>query len=165
MIVPLTLTQFAQKVRGAFVAAAVGDALGVPVERYSAEEILVATGGEGVIGYLEPSMTRVADTQGLPKGSTSDDTQLMRVTARSLTRSKGFNLHDQGLCLVEEFERSKFGWGGTTKAAAAAIKQWRDTDGKEGRNPETPAPPPNQACDGHRHDGRGRRSTADDPLP
>lgn len=138
----LELGQFAKKVRGAFLAAAIGDALGVPVETYSHEDILKATGGKGVSDYLEPSMTRVKDTQGLPKGSTSDDTQLMLVTAKSIVRSNGFNLYDQGICLVEEFERSKFGWGGTTKAAAAVIKLWRDTGGAQGRGPDVPAPPP-----------------------
>ncbi len=142
MSVPPALELFAKKVRGAFLASAVGDALGVPVETYSHEDILKATGGSGVTDYLDPSLTRVKDTQGLPKGSTSDDTQLMRVTARSLVRSNGFNIFDQGLCLVEEFERSKFGWGGTTKAAAQAMQLWRDSNGARGRGPDVPAPPP-----------------------
>lgn len=133
-------------VRGGFVGLGVGDALGVPVETMSHDAILAATSGTGVTGYLEPKQTRVKDTEGLPPGSTSDDTQLARVTSRSLVRARGFNLVDQGHALVEEFEATTFGWGGTTKAAARAIKAWRDSGGKQGRHPEHPVPAP--AVDG-----------------
>lgn len=134
-------SEFLDTVRGGFVGLGVGDALGVPVETLNHEAILAATGGKGVEGYIEPKQTRIKDTAGLPPGSTSDDTQLARVTARSLCRCRGFDLRDQGLALVEEFEASTFGWGGTTTEAAIAIKKWRDSGGKEGRHPECPAPP------------------------
>ncbi len=134
-------SEFLDSIRGGFVGLAVGDALGVPVETLSHEAILAATGGKGVDGYLEPKQTRVKDTANLPPGSTSDDTQLALVTSRSLCRCRGFSLHDQGLALVEEYETSTFGWGGTTTEAAIAIKRWRDSGGKEGRHPEIPAPP------------------------
>lgn len=133
-------------VRGGFVGLGVGDALGVPVETMSHDAILAATGGAGITGYIAPKQTRVKDTEGLPPGSTSDDTQLARVTSRSLVRAYGFNLVDQGHALVEEFEATTFGWGGTTKAAALAIKAWRDSGGTKGRHPEHPVPAP--AVDG-----------------
>lgn len=138
----LTFTsEFLDILRGGFVGLGVGDALGVPVETMSHEAILAATGGKGVEDYIEPKQTRVKDTERLPPGSTSDDTQLALVTSRSLCRSRGFSLHDQGLALVEEYEASTFGWSGTTREAAIAIKAWRDSGGKEGRHPEIPAPP------------------------
>ncbi|MEY4744234.1 MAG: hypothetical protein RL272_179 [Candidatus Parcubacteria bacterium] len=133
---------FLDSIRGGFIGLGIGDALGVPVETMSHDAILAATGGRGVEGYLEPKQTRVKDTANLPPGSTSDDTQLALVTSRSLCRSRGFNLVDQGRALVEEYEASTFGWGGTTTEAAIAIKRWIDSGGKEGRHPECPAPPP-----------------------
>lgn len=129
-------------VRGGYVGLGVGDALGVPVETMTHEAILAATGGEGITGYIAPKQTRVKDTENLPPGSTSDDTQLARVTGRSLVRCRGFNIVDQGHALVEEFEASTFGWGGTTTEAARQIKAWRDTNGQTGRHPAHPAPPP-----------------------
>lgn len=133
---------FLESVRGGFLGLAIGDALGVPVETMSHDAILAATGGEGVTGYMLPKQTRVKDTENLPPGSTSDDTQLALVTAGSLVRSRGFNLVDQGHALVDAYESSVFGWGGTTRDAAVAIKAWRDSDGRDGRHPDSPAPPP-----------------------
>lgn len=133
---------FVESVRGGFLGLAIGDALGVPVETMSHESILAATGGEGVKGYILPKQTRVKDTENLPAGSTSDDTQLARVTGRSLVRCRRFEIIDQGLALVEEFEASTFGWGGTTTEAAKAIQIWSNTAGREGRHPGLPAPPP-----------------------
>lgn len=133
---------FLNSVRGCYLGVGVGDALGVPVETMSHEAIMAATGGAGITGYVEPMQTRVRDTKGLPKGSTSDDTQLTLVTNHSLVQRRGFDIVDQGLCLVAEHERSTFGWGGTTTQAAIDIKRWRDSEGKEGRHPECPAPPP-----------------------
>ncbi|HTM68363.1 MAG TPA: ADP-ribosylglycohydrolase family protein [Candidatus Binatia bacterium] len=134
--------RFLDSVRGGFIGLGTGDALGVPVETMSHEAILAATGGSGITDYIAPKQLRVKDTLNLPPGSTSDDTQLALVTNRSLVRCRGFNLDDQGMGLVEEFEASTFGWGGTTTDAAKAIKLWRDTKGKQGRHPSIPAPPP-----------------------
>jgi ADP-ribosyl-[dinitrogen reductase] hydrolase len=133
---------FLESVRGGFLGLAVGDALGVPVETMSHEAILAATGGVGVTDYMLPKQTRVKDTENLPPGSTSDDTQLARVTGRSLARCRRFEIVDQGLALVEEFEASTFGWGGTTTEAAKAIQLWSITAGREGRHPGNPAPLP-----------------------
>ncbi len=137
-------TKFCHSVNGGFLGLAIGDALGVPVETLSHEAILAATDGAGVTGYIIPQQMRIKDTVNLPPGSTSDDTQLTLVTSRSLVRCKGFNLIDQGLGLVEEYERSKFGWGRTTTEAAQAIKLWRDSNHKFGRHPAIPVPRPDK---------------------
>jgi ADP-ribosyl-[dinitrogen reductase] hydrolase len=141
-LMPHSFSSFRRAVRGGFIGLAVGDALGVPAEGHSYDWIMRKTGYQGIVGYLDPKLSCVKDTQGLPVGSTSDDTQLARVTARSLIRSRGFDIEDQGRGLIEEFERTKFGWGGTTTAAAVAIKEWRDSHGEKGRHPAAPAPVP-----------------------
>jgi len=137
-------TELADRIRGCLLGLAVGDALGVPVETMTHEEIMAATNGQGIVGYSKPLQKKVRDTGNLPPGSTSDDTQLTRVTLRSLVQSGGFNLRDQANCLVDEFETTTFGWGGTTRVAAQELKDWRDSGGTRGRAPEIHAPcPPN----------------------
>ncbi len=138
--------KFNAAVRGGFIGLAIGDALGVPVETMTREQILAATDDKGVTCYLTPRQTRIKDTANLPAGSTSDDTQLALVTSRSLVRRHGFDLYDQGLGLVDEYQRSTFGWGGTTTDAAKAMMLWRDTCGNEGRSPTVPVRRPD-------HDG------------
>ncbi|HTK60024.1 MAG TPA: ADP-ribosylglycohydrolase family protein, partial [Candidatus Baltobacteraceae bacterium] len=52
-----------------------GDALGVPFEMMTRQEILNATGGEGVTRPrfdFDPSARKLPDTRGLTPGSTSD---------------------------------------------------------------------------------------------
>lgn len=65
--------------RGCLVGHGVGDALGAPVEFLALDEILRRFGPCGVDGY-EP-------WDGRPKGTYTDDTQLMRATAVGLLRS------------------------------------------------------------------------------
>lgn len=138
----MPFADYVRAVRGGYVGLGTGDGLGVPVETRTHKEIMRLTAGKGITDYLEPSLSRIKDTQGLPKGSTSDDDQLNRCTGRSLVISRGFNIVAQGLGLVDEYEHSKFGWGGTTTAAAIAIKEWRDSVGTKGRHPGQPAPKP-----------------------
>ena len=127
--------KFCDQIAGGFLGLAIGDALGVPVETMSHEEILAATNGAGITDYIAPLQTRINDTARQLPGSTSDDTQLARATGRSLVRCKKFDIIDQGLTLAEEFERGIYGMGRTTRDAATAIKLWRDSSHKEGRHP------------------------------
>lgn len=136
-----TFETFVRSVRGGFLGLAVGDALGVPVELMTHEQIMALTDGKGVTDYIDPVICRVDDMRGAPIGSTSDDTQLARVTARSLTECGGFDLVHQAMSLVREYEITQHGWGGTTRAAAIEFKLWRDSAGQLGRNPEHPTPP------------------------
>lgn len=137
--------QLLDAVRGSLVGAAIGDALGMPVESMTRKEIMAATGGKGVRGYIAPLQTRIKDTIGLAPGSTTDDTQLMLAVARSLIRKRRFWLEDQARELVREFDRKTFGWGGTTTVAAEELKLWFESKGKQGRGPEEMTPKPKKA--------------------
>ncbi|MEY4723794.1 MAG: hypothetical protein RLZZ324_1307 [Candidatus Parcubacteria bacterium] len=133
------------RIRGCFIGLAVGDALGVPVENMTHEAILTATNGQGIRGYcpmLQPVLRDDAP-QHVP-GAWSDDTQLTLVTLNAIVRARGFDLRAQARGLVDAYESSTFGWGGTTRDAALELQAWFDTGGKLGRMPETPAaePPP-----------------------
>lgn len=137
----MTVTMI-ERIRGCLIGLAVGDALGVPVETMTHEEIKSATNGLGINGFHKPLQTKIRDTGNMPPGSYSDDTQLTLVTLRSLVRSVKFDLRDQAMALVEAYESSTFGWGGTTRDAAQALKDWRDSGGTKGRAPEVIAPEP-----------------------
>ena len=130
------------KFRGSLVGVAIGDALGMPVETMTPEEILKATGGQGVHGYLAPLQNRISGTRNLRPGDVTDDTLLTFAVARSLINCGGFELLDQAAEFIDEFDCSTLGWGRTTKESAREIKRWMDTLGSEGRHPENPARPP-----------------------
>lgn len=109
--------------RGSLVGLAVGDALGMPVETMTRNQILAATGGKGVTDFIEPIQRRIRDTVSLVPGTWTDDTQLALAVARSLIQSQGFDIEDQAREHVKALNESKFGWGRTT---TLAVEQLRD---------------------------------------
>lgn len=126
------------KIRGCFVGVAVGDALGMPWELCSHDEILALTGGVGVTGLQDIPTARerkIKDLRGLKLGETTDDWMLTRAVAESLIRCRGFNITDQAASHIEAYETSTKGWGGTTKESIAELKLWFDTRGHKGRRP------------------------------
>lgn len=126
------------KIRGCFAGVAVGDALGMPWELCSHDEILALTGGVGVTGLQDIPAgreRRIKDLRGLKLGETTDDWMLTRAVAESLIRCRGFDIADQAAAHVEAYETSTKGWGGTTKESIAELKRWFDTRGREGRRP------------------------------
>lgn len=135
---------FKRKARGCLAGLAIGDALGMPVETLTPEEIRAATGGEGVRGFIAPIQTRFGTTR-LPARSTTDDTQLALAIARSIIRTGRFDPADQARVLAAEFRRPETqnkGWGRATKEAAAAFAAWFESNGAKGRSPFESAPEP-----------------------
>jgi len=144
-------------IRGCFLGIAIGDALGMPVETMTREQILRATGGKGVKNYLTPSQKRIKGTRKLPPGSTTDDTQLTLAVAKSLVNKREFDLRDLASVHVEELKASGYGWGRTTTTSISEIAEWfrrggdPTNDGQPTpgtRSPEDPAPDPQtgQGC-------------------
>lgn len=131
-----------QRVQGCLAGLAIGDALGMPVEIMSREEILEATDGNGVTGLLDNIQRKIEDTREFRAGMTTDDTQLAFVVAEALLEHDGFDLEIQARRFVNAYRRTTFGWGRTTTKAAKDIARYFDTDGKEGRAPDFPAPEP-----------------------
>jgi ADP-ribosylglycohydrolase len=129
------------KIRGCFAGVAIGDALGVPWELCSHEEIQQMTQGRGVLGLEElPAgvVRRTEPAEVLPLGETSDDWQLTQAVSRSLVRRKKFDVHDMALSHVAAYEVSTLGWGPSTKEAVAEFKLYFDSRGAEGRPPRHP---------------------------
>lgn len=101
------------RARGVLLGLACGDALGRPVEGWTAERIdreygtLTEFVGDGVHGE--------------PPGTVTDDTQLAVRLARSLVDRGGYDRADFVERLVEWYERRPFGIGGTTSEALRRI--------------------------------------------
>ncbi len=137
-------TLLQDRIRGCLAGVAIGDALGMPVETMTREQIMAATDGRGVEGIIDPIQTRISGTRNLAAGTTTDDTQLTLAVARSLLRCGEYNAFDQAIELVTEFTLTRFGWGRATRESALDIRKYlmSPSDNRSGRHPETPAPPP-----------------------
>ncbi|HVI40790.1 MAG TPA: ADP-ribosylglycohydrolase family protein [Anaerovoracaceae bacterium] len=123
------------RIQGCLAGVMIGDALGMPVEMMTRQQILEKTNGEGITGFVTPIQRKISDTQNLEAGSTTDDWQLTEAIGKSLVRRKGFDVLDIALAHVEASEVSNFGWGGTTKLGLQQLKLYFDSRGKEGRSP------------------------------
>lgn len=130
------------RIRGCLVGVAIGDALGMPWETCTRDEILAMTGGNGVVDLQDlPADRKINDPRGIALGNTTDDWQLTKAVATSLIRSRGFHVFDQAAAHIEAYETSTKGWGGSTRQAIAEFKLWFDSRGREGRRPDVPANP------------------------
>lgn len=111
------------KVKGLFVGGAIGDALGMPVEGWSAEKI--AEKYSRIEKYLIPVDHKYYSPEQNPAGSTTDDTQLTRATALGLMHGgieenceNDYAEHylekiaKQHVCAMKV---STVGWGSTTR--------------------------------------------------
>ena len=105
------------KVRGAFLGLAVGDALGKPVETLSAKTIRERHGE--VKEYLSCSGHKWFN--GHMQGTWTDDTQLSLAIARAFVNKGEFNLDEIAREHVNEFAVNVKGWGGSTREAISKI--------------------------------------------
>ncbi|TSC82785.1 MAG: ADP-ribosylglycohydrolase [Parcubacteria group bacterium Gr01-1014_20] len=118
--------------QGCLLGGAIGDALGMPVETMTHEEIMVLNNGQGVIDFMDPVQRKFKDAAKLPAGATTDDTQLTIIVAESLIHSGGtLDINDCAQRHVEEWRKNHMTWGGSTRSAIAEI-----AEGK--RDPKTP---------------------------
>ena len=131
------------RIQGCLMGAAIGDAIGMPVETMKHDDIMALNGGLGVTGFVGSVQKRIWDTAGLKAGDTTDDWQLTRAVARSIINCKGtVNIADQAREHVSELQRSAFGWGKGSQSAIEAIIRGE-------RNPsKDPLPPaePGKGC-------------------
>lgn len=105
------------KVRGAFLGIAIGDALGKPVETLKYETILERHGE--VNSYLSCSGHKWFN--GHMQGTWTDDTQLSLAIARAFINTGEFNLDEIAKQHVKEFVTDVKGWGGSTRDAISKI--------------------------------------------
>lgn len=105
------------KIRGMFLGIAIGDALGMPVETFSAAQIKARYGR--VTKYLRPTGHKWFSDR--LEGTWTDDTQLSLAIARSLINRKKLDLDDQANEHIKELKRGAIGWGGSTRNAVIKL--------------------------------------------
>ncbi|MDE1970419.1 MAG: ADP-ribosylglycohydrolase family protein [Patescibacteria group bacterium] len=103
-----------ERVHGCLLGVAIGDALGMPWETMTREEINEATERKGVLRFHDAVQQRLRDTKDFRAGDTTDDWQLTKVVARSLIRQGHYDVIDCAQEHVKELHHSTFGWGKST---------------------------------------------------
>jgi ADP-ribosylglycohydrolase len=123
-----------ERIHGACQGVRIGDAFGRLPEGRTRAQILALTEGKGVWSYVVPGILRPAfdGPDGAP-GDTTDDWAQTQMVIDSLCEKRRFDLGDIADRHVAASDWP-YGWGGTTKAAIAAIKA--------GRSPKVPPPRP-----------------------
>lgn len=126
-----------KRIQGCLLGVAIGDALGMPCESMSSDEILKETNGKGIGGFVSPIQRKIKGTRTLVVGSTTDDWQLTSAILSSLIRRREYDLTDIVLAHLGAYEESTFGWGGTTRSGLEELKLYFSSYGKEGRGIHT----------------------------
>ncbi|MHA1948248.1 MAG: ADP-ribosylglycohydrolase family protein [Candidatus Thorarchaeota archaeon] len=129
--------EYEKKIRGMFLGVAIGDALGMPVETFTAERIKEVYGR--VTEYHRPDNHKWFD--GHESGTTTDDTQLTIAVAEGLIESKQSGIpHNEYMDIVaakhvDAFNEGTHGWGNSTRESIRSIcngTKWRDARGGKG---------------------------------
>lgn len=117
------------KIKGALIGGAVGDALGMPVETWTPEKICEVHGGP-ITGYVPPIEHKWFKPEEMPPGSTTDDTQLTVATMEGLingheraVEKKDFSPYMDAIAAahVEASKHTIGGWGKSTTEAVRRI--------------------------------------------
>lgn len=108
-----------------------GDALGMPWETMSREEI-AEHHPEGIVFFADPVQRCLQDAENLAAGDVTDDWELTQAVADALIWQGGFSQESQAESLIKAFNKpNRIGWGGSTERAAQSFK--------DGRAASTPA--------------------------
>ncbi len=106
------------QITGMFLGVGIGDALGMPVETLSKEEIASRFGR--ITTYLSPNGHKWF--KGLKAGKWTDDTQLTLAIAESLIKKGGIDLDDIAARHISAMGECDIGWGRSTKESIQRIK-------------------------------------------
>lgn len=101
-----------EKIKGMFLGVLIGDALGMPAEIYTPEQIVKKFGR--LTTYQKSTRE---GWENKPTGSYTDDTQLTLAVANGLIEGKGLDMDFQAEFHLKAYHNSTSGWGGTTKLA------------------------------------------------
>ncbi|KAH3763673.1 ADP-ribosylglycohydrolase family protein [Pelomyxa schiedti] len=125
------------RVEGMFLTMAVGDALGIPFETMTQEQVARILGDSNYPAYFPPSLNKLVPPDH-PKGCWTDDTQLSMAMGRGIIHSVR-NLGQIRVVMhsivnehVTEWFKSTAGWGGT-KDSVQAIAEGNVTWKQSGR--------------------------------
>ncbi len=135
-----------EKVQASLLGVRIGDALGMPVETMSPEDIRRATGGKGITTFVDAIQKRLQGQSEFKAGDATDDWQLTKVVAESLISCGAYDQEDMARRHVQAAAATTAGWGGTTRQS---VEQLRRFFGHEsfGRSPwVVPRPVPNSGA-------------------
>ena len=121
------------KIRGMFLGVAIGDALGMPVETLTAEQIKEKFGR--IDHYIRPDGHKWFN--GREAGTWTDDTQLTLVVAESLIAKGEIDLDDLAARHIAALKEGDLGWGPSTREAVqrlAAGVHWSESGKSEKPN-------------------------------
>lgn len=127
-------TDLSGKIITSLAGAAFGDALGMPVESMTREEIVKATDGQGVNSLIDPIQTKIPDLMDLKAGDTTDDWQLTKAVAEAITTAGKYDRLAMAWSHVEALENSPIGWGKSTQTGIQELADFFNSDEKEGRH-------------------------------
>ncbi len=123
------------KILGSFLGVAIGDALGMPVESWSADKIAEVYGK--ITDYLVPKDHKWYD--GDPAGQVTDDTQLTLATAESIIEN-GLDMDTFAKHHVLALQDGTRGWGRTSRESVKALKEghhWSKSSKIDEKSPGT----------------------------
>jgi ADP-ribosylglycohydrolase len=113
----------------------IGDAMGMPVEMMSRQEILDATNGAGITGFVSSIQRKISDTANAPAGMPTDDWQLTKIIGESIIARGEFDITDIALRHIAALEGNNFGYGSTTREGIESMRDYFDSRGMKGRSP------------------------------
>ncbi len=136
------------KFQGCLMGVVIGDAMGIPWECLTYDEILSYTHKHGVKGFQScPREHHFPEMQSLTLGESSDDWQLTSAVAASLIERGGYYQEHCAQAFVSEYKRTTRGWGKTTRQSVHGLSRFFETHGKEGRSPSAlPEKNPREGC-------------------
>lgn len=123
------------RVQACMMGVAIGDAMGMPVEMMTPEEIKEKVPGGQVTGFIDSIQRRIKDTQEYKAGTTTDDWQLTKVVAESLIRCEGYDQTDMMMGHIRALESTVMGWGASTRVGIEQVRDYFDSRGTKGRHP------------------------------
>ena len=123
------------RVQGCLMGVAIGDAMGMPVEMMTPEEIKEKVPGGQVTGFIDSIQRKIKDTQEYKAGTTTDDWQLTKVVAESLIRCEGYDQTDMTMAHIRALESTVMGWGTSTRVGIEQVRDYYDSRGTKGRHP------------------------------
>lgn len=118
------------KVRGAIVGVAIGDALGMPAESLKPNTIKKYYGK--ITTYRTPVKKHFHN---LKRGQWTDDTQLTLAIGESIIKMNGIDFEDIAKAHVDAFNESRRGWGKTTQQGCQRLimgDNWWESGGSVG---------------------------------
>ena len=124
------------KLQGCLCGVAIGDAMGMPWEMMTTNEIFFATQGQGVRTFSDAKQIKISETSNLKAGEITDDWQLTSALANAIISAGSLDYITIAKKHIIEFDHSTTGWGKSTKKAISTIKDYFNSLLFSGKKPD-----------------------------